>query len=98
MPAAQVESLQDRRKPRSREALVLRVSGEFFEMPCLRLTAAQARRLFGLRQDICDRVFAALIADGTLTRDSEGRYQLTQAGAESAAHAAGLRGPTRAAS
>ena len=32
-----------------RVALLRRVSGEYYEMPCLRLTRGQAQRLFGLR-------------------------------------------------
>jgi hypothetical protein len=66
----------DRRRPRAREALVERISGEFHEMPCLRLTLAQAQRLFGVRSDVCQRVLSALVADRTLTRDIDQRYRL----------------------
>ena len=38
----------DRRNQTVREALVQRVHAEFAEMPGMRLTAAQARRLFAL--------------------------------------------------
>src|SRR5262245_53679248 len=67
---------RDRRRPLTREALVERISGEFHEMPCLRLTPSQAQRLFGLRADVCQRVLSALVADGTLTRDIDERYRL----------------------
>jgi hypothetical protein len=50
------------------------VLAEFREMPCLRLTAAQAQRLFGLRPDISHRVMGTLIHDGRLRLDDEGRY------------------------
>jgi hypothetical protein len=64
----------ERRDPASRESLVRRVVSEFREMPCLRLTPAQAERLFGLRADVCRRVLGGLIADGMLRIDEEGRY------------------------
>ena len=41
----------DRRNHASREALLIRVRGEFTEMPCLRLTRGQAQRLFDLWRD-----------------------------------------------
>lgn len=69
-------SICDRRDQPSREALLRRVSGEFYEMPCLRLTRGQAQRLFGLRSDVCQRVLATLLRDRTLECDSEQRYRL----------------------
>jgi hypothetical protein len=69
-------SVRDRRDKPSREAVLRRVSGEFYEMPCLRLTRGQAQRLFGLRSDVCQRVLATLLDDGTLECDSEQRYRL----------------------
>lgn len=68
----------DRRSNASREALVRRVCGEFTEMPCLRLTRGQAQRLFGLRADVCERIFAALVHEGMLTCGSDGRYRLNE--------------------
>ena len=38
-----------------------RIQGEFVEMPGLRLTPAQARRLWGLDRDVCDALLAALV-------------------------------------
>jgi hypothetical protein len=58
------------------EAVLRRVRGEFFEMPGLRLTPAQATKLWGLERDACRRVIDALIdasflrwtASGAITR------------------------------
>lgn len=66
----------DRRDVASREQLVRRVRSEFHEMPCLRLTCGQARRLFGLPSDVCERVLAALVTERTLTRGPDERYGL----------------------
>jgi hypothetical protein len=65
---------RERRDAASRTLLEQRVLAEFREMPCLRLTAQQAGRLFGLRADVSQRVIEALIHDGRLRLDDEGRY------------------------
>jgi hypothetical protein len=44
------------------EAVVRRVREEFREMPGLRLTPAQAIRLWGLESDTCRRVIDELVA------------------------------------
>ena len=44
------------------DAVTRRVREEFREMPGLRLTPAQATRLWGLEQDVCRQVIDALIA------------------------------------
>ena len=69
----------DRRNSAARDAVLQRIRAEFSEMPCLRLTCRQAQRLFGLRQDVCERVMTALVADGTLLRGQDGRYRLRRA-------------------
>ena len=56
------------------EATVRRVRAEFEEMPCLRLSDAQARTLFGLPDRVCGWVLARLEADGFLGRTSAGEY------------------------
>ena len=66
--------LQERRDPASREQLLRRVHAEFAEMPCMRLTAVQAQRLLGLRQDVAARVLATLLARHALWRGPDGRY------------------------
>jgi hypothetical protein len=48
------------------EALLCRVRAEFVEMPGLRLTPAQATRLWGLERDACYTVINALIASSFL--------------------------------
>ena len=64
----------ERRDNPSREQLLQRVLAEFREMPCLRLTPAQAQRLFGLRADVSERVIGTLIRDGHVRLDPDGRY------------------------
>jgi hypothetical protein len=64
----------DRRSERSRDLLLSRIRGEFNEMPCLALTAPQAVRLFGLRNDICHRVLDSLVADGILWKRDDDRF------------------------
>ena len=63
-----------RRDEQSREQLLRRVRAEFDEMPCLRLTLAQAARLFTLRQDVCARVLDTLVHEHLLWRTADGRY------------------------
>ena len=48
------------------EALLRRVRAEFAEMPGLRLTPAQATRLWGLEGEACDTVINALVASSFL--------------------------------
>jgi hypothetical protein len=68
----------ERRDTASRQLLVRRVLAEFREMPCLRLTAEQARRLFGLRDDVSGRVMRQLIEDGCIRQDDDGRYAVAE--------------------
>jgi hypothetical protein len=56
------------------EDLLKRVRGEYLEMPGLRLTGAQASRLWGLDSTICQRLLDALRDAQFLTRTSDGRY------------------------
>jgi hypothetical protein len=60
------QSLPDRRNHASRDAQPRRVWAEFEEMQGLKLTFAQATRLFALREDVCLRVPNSLIRDGLL--------------------------------
>jgi hypothetical protein len=61
----------DRRNAAARDQLLRRIRAEFSEMPCLRLTRAQAQRLFGLRPDVCDRILATLVAERLIVRDND---------------------------
>jgi hypothetical protein len=65
---------RDRRDPASRQDLIRRVTVEYDEMPALRLTLAQARRLFALPEDVCARVLDTLVATGELEQDAEGAF------------------------
>jgi hypothetical protein len=66
--------------PMELEAILRRVRAEFVEMPGLRLTPAQATRLWGLEGDACHTVINALVASsflrwtatGAVTRADEG--------------------------
>ncbi len=71
----------ERRDLASRAQLLCRVRAEFHEMPCLRVTVPQAERLFGLRPDICRRVLATLVADGTLYCGTDARYTVRDSSA-----------------
>ena len=49
-------------------------------MPCLSLTAPQAMRLFGLRDDVCYRVLDSLVAEGILWKRDDDRFVSRAAG------------------
>lgn len=53
-----------------------RVLVEYRQWPGLRLTPAQAARLWTLPQDDCDAMLDALVASGLLSRDGDGQYAL----------------------
>ena len=74
----------DRRNIASRERLLQRVRREFEEMPCLRLTRGQVQRLFDLRDDVCKRLLASLVDEGTLTCGPDERYGIKISGMWSA--------------
>jgi hypothetical protein len=67
---------RERRSVAQRDALPRRVWEEFVEMPCLRLTAPQAQRLFALRADVCQRILSGLVDTKVLMVGADGRYQL----------------------
>jgi Fic family protein len=62
-----------RATPAIREA-ILRVEGEYREMPGLSLTLPQAARLWGLDRRTCERVLATLIERRVLKRAVNGQY------------------------
>jgi hypothetical protein len=55
-------------------AAIRRVRAEFEEMPCLRVTLAEASALFGLGGGVCSWVLGRLEAEGFLTRTPRGQY------------------------
>jgi hypothetical protein len=58
----------------SLQIAVERARAEFLEMPGLRLTAAQARRLWTLEAGVCDAVLDALLAARFLKRTAGDAY------------------------
>jgi hypothetical protein len=57
-----------------RDEMLRRISGEYLEMPGLRLTCEQAQRLWGLDHDTCSELLAELVASCFLARSADGRY------------------------
>lgn len=56
------------------EDIVRRVKGEFLEMPGLRLTELQARRLWALEPSLCSTILAELVENGFLLRTRDGAF------------------------
>jgi len=56
------------------EEVLRRVQGEFLEMPGLRLTEAQARRLWGLDAASCGALLGALVDARFLFRTRDGAF------------------------
>lgn len=52
-----------------------RVRAEFGSLPGLALTAEQARLIFELDVEMCDRILAALVAEGFLSRTPHGAFR-----------------------
>ena len=73
-PALRLLKQPDPRDDESRVRLLGRVRGEFSEMPCMRVTCAEAARLFGLRADICARVLKDLARTGDIRQGPDGRF------------------------
>jgi hypothetical protein len=62
MPLASIEGLN----------LMARIRMEFVEMPGMRLTRPQARRLWNLDQAACDGLLDALVEEGFLKQTADG--------------------------
>ncbi len=56
------------------DEVLQRIQGEYVEMPGLRLTAAQAQRLWGLERDVCDALLGALVDAKFLARTRDGAF------------------------
>lgn len=56
------------------EEVLRRVQGEYTEMPGLRLTPAQAQRLWGLDRAACDTLLGALVDAKFLFRTRDGAF------------------------
>ena len=59
---------------RATDDVLGRVQGEFLEMPGLRLTEAQARRLWGLDAVSCGALLGALVDANFLFRTRDGAF------------------------
>ena len=59
---------------RAHDEVLQRVQGEYAEMPGLRLTPAQAQRLWGLDRDSCDALLGALVEAKFLFRTRDGAF------------------------
>jgi hypothetical protein len=59
---------------RATDEVLRRVQGEFIEMPGLRLTQPQARRLWGMDQASCDALLDALVEAKFLFRTRDGAF------------------------
>jgi len=56
------------------DVVLPRMRGEFQEMPGLKLTARQARRLWGLDAPICDTLLHELVETGFLRLNADGSF------------------------
>ena len=56
------------------QSTLARVRGEFEEMPCMRLTPAQASALLGLQEPSSSWVLERLAQEGFLARTAQGEY------------------------
>jgi Fic family protein len=56
------------------EEVLVRIKAEYLELPGLRLTLAQARRLWNLDTETCERALAILVEAGFLQRTPAGQY------------------------
>lgn len=69
-----LESPPATRQQLRRLALVQRIEGEYHEMPGLKLTEAQAQRLWALDADTCHSILATLLQRRFLRRTANGMY------------------------
>jgi hypothetical protein len=58
----------------SPELLIARIRSEYREMPGLRLTVAQACRLWQVDTATCEVIFQTLLVEGFLTRTTNGTF------------------------
>jgi len=70
---------------RATEDVLRRVQGEFLEMPGLRLTPAQARRLWGLDAEVCDALLGALVDANFLFKTRDGAFMRVESATQAKA-------------
>src|SRR6266545_2897958 len=61
-------------EPMRIDEVLQRIQGEYVEMPGLRLTPAQAQRLWGLERDVCDALLGALVDAKFLAQTRDGAF------------------------
>ena len=66
---------------RANDETLRRVQGEFLEMPGLRVTEAQARRLWGLDAASCDALLGALVDAKFLFKTRDGAFMRVESAA-----------------
>jgi hypothetical protein len=59
--------------------LLDRIQGEYRELPGLRLTEVEARRLWDLDRTVCDALLGALVDARVLRREPDGRFVRSEA-------------------
>jgi len=64
------------------DAMLRRIRAEYLEMPGLRLTVDQARRLCGVERALCQTVLDALVDQKFLCVKSDGAYARVTDGAD----------------
>jgi DNA-binding IclR family transcriptional regulator len=62
------------------EDVLQRIQGEYVEMPGLRLTPAQAQRLWGLDRPTCDALLQTLVQANFLSQTRDGSFIRTDGG------------------
>ena len=62
------------------DSIVRRARSEYLEMPGLRLTSAQAQRLWGLDRRNCDELLSTLTQGHFLARTRDGAFILSSSG------------------
>jgi hypothetical protein len=70
----QVEQIAMGAQHQPLDDVLRRVQGEYIEMPGLRLTPAQAQRLWGLDRAACDALLGALVDAKFLFRTRDGAF------------------------
>jgi hypothetical protein len=73
------------------DEVLRRVQGEFLEMPGLRLTEAQARRLWGLDAACCTALLGELVNQNFLFRTRDGAFMRVEHAAPLKAARAAIR-------
>jgi hypothetical protein len=62
------------------EDVLQRIQGEYVEMPGLRLTPAQAQRLWGLDRTTCEELLKTLVDGKFLSQTRDGSFVRTDSG------------------